>query len=312
MKKKTARCFGVLIAAVLMFSMLPVSAHAATGPQVAEGAAAVAAKDIMPLSILPAPAKKITVTWDANGGKIGKKATVKTKVTKGKKIGKLPATPKRANYDFKGWYTKKTGGTKIKTSTKPTKNVKYFARWSPKKGATQTTGTYYSEGVTLTIENKVLTSEDKFLMGADGTKSANHWERVSPVPPHQKHRTIIRDGFIYSMDDIAKTYTKTPLTSSSGGGSTGNYKQINIKNGTGTIAAGTKYAKTLPYVEYQFAESPGAVYRNYMLNGKIYGSATIMSFPGMEMEIDMIFLDEKPSPPASIFELNNAGYTLMT
>jgi uncharacterized repeat protein (TIGR02543 family) len=65
-----------------------------------------------------------TVTWNGNGGS----TPAKTLVQKTKAIGTLP-TPTRSGYTFLGWYTAKTGGTKITTTTKPTKNVTYYARW---------------------------------------------------------------------------------------------------------------------------------------------------------------------------------------
>ncbi|MDR0876279.1 MAG: InlB B-repeat-containing protein, partial [Clostridiales Family XIII bacterium] len=84
-------------------------------------------------------AKTFTATFNANGGKVspvggGSKAkTAKMKVTYAQKFGKLPA-PTRAGYKFAGWYTAKSGGTKItKTSTvKITKNTTYYARWTKK------------------------------------------------------------------------------------------------------------------------------------------------------------------------------------
>jgi uncharacterized repeat protein (TIGR02543 family) len=45
---------------------------------------------------------------------------------------KLPK-PKRKGYKFSGWYTKKKGGAKIKSSTKmPANNVTYYAHWKKK------------------------------------------------------------------------------------------------------------------------------------------------------------------------------------
>ncbi|MDR0875837.1 MAG: InlB B-repeat-containing protein [Clostridiales Family XIII bacterium] len=84
-------------------------------------------------------AKNYTATFNANGGKVspvggGSKAkTTKMKVTYSQKFGKLPV-PTRAGYKFAGWYTAKSGGTKItKTSTvKITKNTTYYARWTKK------------------------------------------------------------------------------------------------------------------------------------------------------------------------------------
>ena len=65
------------------------------------------------------------VTFNANGGK----ASASSRTVKAKKaIGTLP-TATRAGYTFSGWYTKKSGGTKIKTSTKITKKCTYYAQW---------------------------------------------------------------------------------------------------------------------------------------------------------------------------------------
>jgi len=75
---------------------------------------------------------KYKVTWNANGGKIGNKKTVTTNVNKGSKLGTLPKTT-RPGYELKGWYTKKTGGTKINKNTKPKKNIAYYAQWKALK-----------------------------------------------------------------------------------------------------------------------------------------------------------------------------------
>jgi len=73
--------------------------------------------------------KKVKATWNANGGKIGVAKTTTTTVTKGAKIGKLPKTPTKVGYAFKGWYTKKTGGTKVTKATKVKKKITYYAQW---------------------------------------------------------------------------------------------------------------------------------------------------------------------------------------
>jgi uncharacterized repeat protein (TIGR02543 family) len=71
-------------------------------------------------------------TFNANKGKVSGKAKLARSVKYKSKLGKLPA-PKRAGYKFKGWYTKKSGGKKIKTATKmPAKNVTYYAQWKRK------------------------------------------------------------------------------------------------------------------------------------------------------------------------------------
>lgn len=83
-----------------------------------------------------AAAKKATVTFKANGGKIYKNysnySSVKKKVKKGKKLGSYKK-PERYNYVFIGWYTKKSGGTKYTKSTKVKKNkLTLYARWAKK------------------------------------------------------------------------------------------------------------------------------------------------------------------------------------
>jgi len=76
--------------------------------------------------------KKVKVTWHANGGKIGTAKTKVTTVKNGAKIGKLLKAPKRTGYEFKGWYTKKTGGKKITSITKVKKYITYHAQWKKK------------------------------------------------------------------------------------------------------------------------------------------------------------------------------------
>ena len=71
----------------------------------------------------------IEVKFNANGGVASPSALY---VKKGKAVGTLPKATK-TGYSFKGWYTKKSGGTKIKTSTKVTKKVTYYAQWTAKK-----------------------------------------------------------------------------------------------------------------------------------------------------------------------------------
>jgi len=81
-------------------------------------------------SVQAVSSAKVKVKWDATGGKIGTAKTTTTTTTKNAKIGTLPKTPKKAGYAFKGWYTKKTGGTKVSKSTIIKKKVVYYAQWT--------------------------------------------------------------------------------------------------------------------------------------------------------------------------------------
>ena len=70
---------------------------------------------------------KYTATFDANGGTTPNPASITKEYNS--EIGTLPTTT-RANYVFNGWYTAKTNGTKITTTTKITGNVTYYAQWT--------------------------------------------------------------------------------------------------------------------------------------------------------------------------------------
>lgn len=67
-----------------------------------------------------------TIKYDANDGKSG---VIKTWTGEhNTALGTLP-TPTRTGYKLLGWYTSKTGGTKISSSTKATANTTYYAQW---------------------------------------------------------------------------------------------------------------------------------------------------------------------------------------
>ncbi len=71
--------------------------------------------------------KEYTVTFDANGG-----TGTTTKVLNfGDSLGELP-TVSRAHYRFDGWFTEKSGGTQVSSSTVPATatNVTYYAHWT--------------------------------------------------------------------------------------------------------------------------------------------------------------------------------------
>ncbi|MCR5467924.1 MAG: InlB B-repeat-containing protein [Lachnospiraceae bacterium] len=78
-------------------------------------------------------AQSYTVTLDANGGYIGKSSTKKTTVSVnyGEKYATL-VDPAKAGSTFAGWYTKKSGGSKVTKSTKVStkKNHTLYAHWT--------------------------------------------------------------------------------------------------------------------------------------------------------------------------------------
>ena len=75
-------------------------------------------------------AKSYTITFNANGGSCSKASQ---SFTYNSAFGTLP-TPTRSGYNFSGWYTAASGGTKIDSSKVATytSNITVYAHWSAK------------------------------------------------------------------------------------------------------------------------------------------------------------------------------------
>jgi uncharacterized repeat protein (TIGR02543 family) len=71
---------------------------------------------------------RYTVTFDVNGGSALSAANRTRTRDHNATVGSLP-TPTRANHTFAGWFTTRTGGTRITTTQRITANTTYFARW---------------------------------------------------------------------------------------------------------------------------------------------------------------------------------------
>jgi uncharacterized repeat protein (TIGR02543 family) len=99
----------------------------AVAPQSKEVGEAPPAKEVTPPKG-EAPLAQFIVTLNANGGSVSQKSVT---INDGAKVGALP-TPKRTGYDFKGWYTAKSGGTKISEDTPVKANVTWYAHWAAK------------------------------------------------------------------------------------------------------------------------------------------------------------------------------------
>ena len=73
----------------------------------------------------PAPTEFI-VTFDGNGGT----PSVGSMTTTNQKLPSLPSASRSGSYSFDGWYTKKSGGTKITTDTVFSANTTVYAHWT--------------------------------------------------------------------------------------------------------------------------------------------------------------------------------------
>jgi len=73
----------------------------------------------------PAPTEFI-VTFDGNGGT----PSVGSMTTTDQKLTSLPSASRNGSYSFDGWYTEKSGGTKITTATVFSANTTVYAHWA--------------------------------------------------------------------------------------------------------------------------------------------------------------------------------------
>ena len=87
----------------------------------------------------PAPTEFI-VTFDGNGGT----PSVGSMTTTDQKLTSLPSASRSGSYSFDGWYTEKSGGTKITTATVFSANTTVYAHWTYTGGGYNPPVTYYT------------------------------------------------------------------------------------------------------------------------------------------------------------------------
>ena len=87
----------------------------------------------------PAPAE-FTVIFDGNGGT----PSVGSMTTTNRKLTSLPSASRSGSYSFDGWYTEKSGGTKITTDTVFSAKTTVYAHWTYTGGGYNPPVTYYT------------------------------------------------------------------------------------------------------------------------------------------------------------------------
>ena len=106
-----------------------------------------------------------TVNFDPNGGEVSKASMP---VTYGNAYGTLPI-PARTGYNFSGWFTAKTGGTRIvyNTTVDNSAGSTLYARWKPKS----CTVTFDPNGGTVTTKSRTVTYDENYILPGDPTRT---------------------------------------------------------------------------------------------------------------------------------------------
>lgn len=116
-------------------------------------------------------AKTYTVTFNGNGVTVPAASRTK-KVTAGEKYGALP-TLTRSGYTFKGWYTAKTGGTRVLSTTTVnlTGNQTLYAQWTPKSTSATVKVTFNPNLGTVSPTTKTYTRNSYYTNLPTPTRS---------------------------------------------------------------------------------------------------------------------------------------------
>ena len=111
------------------------------------------------------------VTYDALQGTISESGATNDTilVAKGSAIGYLP-TPTRKGYNFDGWFTKVSSGTKIKTTTKVKRDITCYAHWTANKYTIK----FNANGGTGTMKSIAATYDKKVTLTANTFKRVNY------------------------------------------------------------------------------------------------------------------------------------------
>ena len=121
----------------------------------------------------PAPTE-FTITFDGNGGT----PSDSSMTTTNQKLPSLPSASRSGSYSFDGWYTEKSGGTKVTTDTVFSANTTVCAHWTYIGGGYNPHVTYY----TLRFE----TGGDSDIPSVRGTYNA-YIDLTQYVPTWRGH-----------------------------------------------------------------------------------------------------------------------------
>ena len=109
----------------------------------------------------------VTFNAGANGGTVGGLENKSVSYEYGTQIGTLPTAVKK-NYVFTGWFTSASGGTKITSTYKVTKDVTFYAQYEIDASAYVNEDSVWEEGVTYVTDSNGNTKKGHAKVRANG------------------------------------------------------------------------------------------------------------------------------------------------
>jgi len=97
-----------------------------------------------------------TISFDVNGGNTSYAAKV---ILEGDVYGELP-TPSRSGYTFGGWYTSRSGGTRVNETTQATRTQTLYAHWY--KASNTFTLYFNANGGRVSPRSRVFTEGERY------------------------------------------------------------------------------------------------------------------------------------------------------
>ena len=191
---------------------------------------------------------KVVNPYTINFNKNATKATLKTsskKVNPGSAIGELP-TPNYSGYYFLGWYTDRSGGTKVTPSTKPTKNMTLYAHWVVRKsikkatvkvGSCMYTGKWCKPSVAVMLGTKTLKKYEDYSITYSNCLDAGS-KGVIKITGKGRYKDSISRTFTVSKCSMGEKYISAELSKT-----TYNYTGKAIKPGI-TVYLNGRYKLT--------------------------------------------------------------------
>ena len=131
------------------------------------------------------------ITFDANGGEFVDGTTSKVVAILENAQITIPEEPIKSGYLVEGWYTERTGGTKLTSTDKATGEITYYAKWEEAQEEVEIPEGFTASG----LENEKNPESGLVIyrkIGNDGTNISTY---TATAEDWKKNKTTIQENF---------------------------------------------------------------------------------------------------------------------